>query len=575
MVNIADKIFDFLRKRFSLSNRRFPTPAESEVLLEQAQNIVNKAVQNNIERFGPDVDMRQVMAETFNQPPQKIIEDASNVPQAPGIETIKQPKAQIEAMPLKDPERRQMSVQKKLEALNEQARGSLKTADEVTTGPAARSKVQRDKAGLESLGDQIPVRDDTARPRMPMRLIEDFGTEFSEEQLIKQGYTPTQAEILMAARKKMLSGEEINPNEALMRVKEERADELGIDVEDLDPEGSDFEIDFSERDDFAGGGAAKKLMEKLSRQSKSPFGRMAMKESGQALPKGVESGSLMGDILEGVNKIEDLLGNTKSLPQSRFEIADFVMNMRKDGFSNDAIIDIVANYGPQYSLKTLRKQIAPQVKIANNLGAKTSAQRNFIVEMEDTKDIYSPDEFREKIREGDFKYVLSDAVEKDLIAKGLSEEQASDLALMIPSDNVYEGLKRVKDRAYYDHDIDIEDVVEFYDKAYQDYVLPQTQRYRESYAGGGLVSKLVAKFNKAKKKNPKLSNEDFAQVLIDAEKAEKMGVKTIEEFMNMQKFKKEAFSKRKTYDELPSDKPKRKTLRLKKAEGGLAYLVGF
>ena len=573
MVNIADKIFDFLRKRFSLSNRRFPTPAESEVLLDQAQNIVNKAVQNNIERFGPDVDMRQVMAETLNQPPQKIIDDASNPPQAPGIETIKQPKAQIEALPLENPELRQQAIKKKLEAMNEQTRaGRMSTADQVKTGPAARSKVQRDKEGLESIMDQIPVRDDTARPTMPMRLIEDFGTEFSEEQLIKQGYTPTQAEILMRARKKMLEGEEMNPNEALMRVKEEMADDLGVDMDDVD---IDFQIETPERDDFAGGGVAKKMIEKLTRQSKSPFGRMAMKESGQALPKGVQEGSLMGDILEGVNKIEDLLGQTKSLPQSRFEIADFVMNMRKEGFSNDAIVDIVANYGPQYRLDTLRKRIAPQVKIANDLGAKTSAQRNFIVEMEDTKDIYSPGEFREKIREGDFKYVLSDAVEKDLIAKGLSEEQASDLALMIPSDNVFEGLKRVKDRAFFDHDIDIDDIVDFYDKAYQDYVLPQTQRYRESYAGGGLVSKLTARFNKAKKKNPKLSNEDFAQVLIDAEKAEKMGVKTIEEFMNMQKFKKEAFSKRKTYDELPTDKPKRKTLRLKKAEGGLAYLVGF
>ena len=54
-----------------------------------------------------------------------------------------------------------------------------------------------------------------------------------------------------------------------------------------------------------------------------------------------------------------------------------------------------------------------------------------------------------------------------------------------------------------------------------------------------------------------------------------MGVQTVEEFENMQKLKKEAQSKRKTYDELPADKKKRKTLRLKKAEGGLAYLVGF
>jgi len=571
MVNVADKIFDFLRKRFSLANRRFPTPAESETLLEQAQKAVNDAVQNNLTKYGDQVSPQEIISKTLSQDAQKIIDDAT--PSSPLEGTAQKPKAQIEALPLENPELRQQAIKKKLEAMNEQTRaGRMSTADQVSTGRAARSKVQQDKQGLESIMDQIPVRDDTARPTLPMKLIENFGTEFQEKELIKQGYTPTQAEILMAARKKMLSGEEMNPNEALLRVKEEMADDLGIDVDDVD---IDFQIETPERDDFAGGGAAKKLMDKLSRQSKSPFGRMAMKESGQALPKGVESGSLMGDIIEGVNRIEDLLGNTKSLPQSRFEIADFVMNMRKDGFSNDAIIDIVQNYGPQYSLKSLRTKIAPQVKIANDLGAKTPAQRSFIVEMEDTKDIYSPDEFREKIREGDFKYVLSDAVEKDLITKGLSEEQASDLALMIPSDNVFEGLKRVKDKAFFDHDIEVDDIVEFYDKAYQDYVLPQTQRYKESYAGGGLVNKLITKFNKAKKKNPKLSNEDFAQRVEDARKAEKVGIQTIKEFENLEKFKDEAFSKRRTYDELPSDKPKRKTLRLKKAEGGLSYLVGF
>ena len=571
MVNVADKIFDFLRKRFSLANRRFPTPAESETLLEQAQKAVNDAVQNNLTKYGDQVSPQEIISKTLSQDAQKIIDDAT--PSSPLEGTAQKPKAQIEALPLENPELRQQAIKKKLEAMNEQTRaGRMSTADQVSTGRAARSKVQQDKQGLESIMDQIPVRDDTARPTLPMKLIENFGTEFQEKELIKQGYTPTQAEILMAARKKMLSGEEMNPNEALLRVKEEMADDLGIDVDDVD---IDFQIETPERDDFAGGGAAKKLMDKLSRQSKSPFGRMAMKESGQALPKGVESGSLMGDIIEGVNRIEDLLGNTKSLPQSRFEIADFVMNMRKEGFSNDAIIDIVQNYGPQYSLKSLRTKIAPQVKIANDLGAKTPAQRSFIVEMEDTKDIYSPDEFREKIREGDFKYVLSDAVEKDLITKGLSEEQASDLALMIPSDNVFEGLKRVKDKAFFDHDIEVDDIVEFYDKAYQDYVLPQTQRYKESYAGGGLVNKLITKFNKAKKKNPKLSNEDFAQRVEDARKAEKVGIQTIKEFENLEKFKDEAFSKRRTYDELPSDKPKRKTLRLKKAEGGLSYLVGF
>jgi len=251
MVNVADKIFNFLRKRFVKTNGRFPTPKEADDILDDAQKAVSDAVQQNLEQYADMGSPQEIISKTLSQDPETIYLNAERYRAeggAPMSDEMREamPKAQIEAMPLKDPTLRERAMRKKLEALNEQSKVNLEKS-----GAKARAKVTKDKEGLESMMDQIPVRDDTARPTMPMRLIEDFGTELSEEQLIKQGYTPTQAEILMAARKKMLSGEEINPNEALMRVKEEMADDLGIDVDDVDV---DFEIEIPERDDFAKGG---------------------------------------------------------------------------------------------------------------------------------------------------------------------------------------------------------------------------------------------------------------------------------------------------------------------------------
>jgi len=58
--------------------------------------------------------------------------------------------------------------------------------------------------------------------------------------------------VLIKAKNKITSGEEINPNEALLRVKEEMADEAGVDVDELD---FDFQIEEPEPiDEFAKGG---------------------------------------------------------------------------------------------------------------------------------------------------------------------------------------------------------------------------------------------------------------------------------------------------------------------------------
>ena len=86
---------------------------------------------------------------------------------------------------------------------------------------------------------------------LPMRLIKNFNTEFRLVDLTNEGYTKEQAEVLIKAKNILKSGEETNANEALLRVKEEMADQQGIDVDEVD---FDFQLEEPEPIDFAKGG---------------------------------------------------------------------------------------------------------------------------------------------------------------------------------------------------------------------------------------------------------------------------------------------------------------------------------
>ena len=95
---------------------------------------------------------------------------------------------------------------------------------------------------------QTPTKLDT----LPMRLIKNFNTDYRLKDLLNEGYSKEQADVLIKAKNKITSGEEINPNEALLRVKEEMADEAGVDVDELD---FDFQIEEPEPiDEFKKGG---------------------------------------------------------------------------------------------------------------------------------------------------------------------------------------------------------------------------------------------------------------------------------------------------------------------------------
>ena len=82
---------------------------------------------------------------------------------------------------------------------------------------------------------------------LPMRLIMDFDQPFNSETLLNEGYDVDQVDVLMQARRILQTGEESNPNEALLRVKEEIAEKRGVDVEDV--KDIDFQIETPDPDD--------------------------------------------------------------------------------------------------------------------------------------------------------------------------------------------------------------------------------------------------------------------------------------------------------------------------------------
>jgi len=137
----------------------------------------------------------------------------------------------------------------------------MKRAKQIDTEKrAAEMKKARDLAeeeGVDPLETILPgnvvEKTTKAKDSLSMRLIKNYDQELTVDGLLSEGYSKEHANILIKARNKMISGEEANPNEALLRVKEEYADAKGVDVDEID---IDFQIDDPEPTDFAKGGLA-------------------------------------------------------------------------------------------------------------------------------------------------------------------------------------------------------------------------------------------------------------------------------------------------------------------------------
>ena len=135
----------------------------------------------------------------------------------------------------------QKLIKEKYEASNKIAAKNLR-----------RKKKKKKKEGIESIDTGNDLF--SGKVSLPIRLMKNFDKDLDYAELAAEGYNRQQIEVLIKAREILKRGDELNPNEALLRVKEEMADARGIDVEDFTE--IDFEVDTGPLD-FATGGRVK------------------------------------------------------------------------------------------------------------------------------------------------------------------------------------------------------------------------------------------------------------------------------------------------------------------------------
>lgn len=182
-MNVLEKIRQYLVKVFVKRNKRFPTPVEfNEQLDLEARKVFDGAFKYNLEQAkGKNLDEAQVMEQTMNKNSDQLVDDylsyeAMNIkPTFTQVDERKLPRAEIEALPLKDKEKAEAAVRKKLEAQNVQAKQS-KEGGETPGGPQRgrpqavdenfRDTIYIDKSEMQKLTDQAWKYFDAAESAM-------------------------------------------------------------------------------------------------------------------------------------------------------------------------------------------------------------------------------------------------------------------------------------------------------------------------------------------------------------------------------------------------------------------------
>ena len=141
-----EKIVQALIKVFVRSNKRFPQGTELKEIQSQARQVLDGALTRNLdEAKGKNLDDIDVMEKTTEKSGDQLIDDylsneeikgrmTSEPPTFTVVDQRKLPRAEIKALPLKDKEKAEAAVRKKLEAQNIQARQS-KQGGESGGGP--------------------------------------------------------------------------------------------------------------------------------------------------------------------------------------------------------------------------------------------------------------------------------------------------------------------------------------------------------------------------------------------------------------------------------------------------------
>ena len=118
----------------------------------------------------------------------------------------------------------------------------LKSDFEVISGDSKKGKEIAEKLGITAKPG-FPVTEagkadlKVVKPTklsLNIRLMKNFDQPLDDIALAKEGYNVQEIDVLKKARNRLTTGEEMHPNEALLREKEFLADEAGIDLDDLD-----------------------------------------------------------------------------------------------------------------------------------------------------------------------------------------------------------------------------------------------------------------------------------------------------------------------------------------------------
>ena len=146
---------------------------------------------------------------------------------------------------------------------------TLKSDFEVISGDSKKGKEIAEKLGItakpgfpikESGKADLKVVKTVKKDPLNIRLMKNFDQELTDEGLAGEGYNLQEIGVLKNARNRMTSGEELHPNEALLREKELLADEAGIDVDELK-----LDIDWGDMtpDNFATGGGVGSMFRRV------------------------------------------------------------------------------------------------------------------------------------------------------------------------------------------------------------------------------------------------------------------------------------------------------------------------
>jgi hypothetical protein len=181
-----EKIYQALIKVFVRSNKRFPVGKELQDLEKQAREVFDGAINYNLDQAkGKNLDDIVVMEQTTEKSGDQLIDDylsneankgtLTSEPTFTQVDERTLPRAEIEALPLKDKEKAEAAVKKKLEAQNVQAKQS-RQGGETPGGPQRgrpeavddnfRDTIYIDKSEMQQLTDQAWKQFDAAESAM-------------------------------------------------------------------------------------------------------------------------------------------------------------------------------------------------------------------------------------------------------------------------------------------------------------------------------------------------------------------------------------------------------------------------